>query len=132
MQPQVMLPFNPSTSQFMTLTHELIMGLDLGVATPNRAFATLPVRHGRDLRPEDQGAAVLGASFAASRGLGVGERLTLDTRAFEIVAVLDRTLTAPDRFVIVPIADARALGSRRTRCCGRCSRRERPRCARRT
>src|SRR5216117_4227206 len=46
-QPQVMLPLNPSTSQFMTLTQELIFGVDISVPTPNREFPTLPVREGR-------------------------------------------------------------------------------------
>ncbi len=34
-QPQVMLPLNPSTSQFMTLTQELVLGFDLSVPMPN-------------------------------------------------------------------------------------------------
>ncbi len=106
-QSQVMLPLNPSTSQFMTLTHELILGLDLSVPTPNREFPTLPVRIGRSLRAGDRGVAVVGSSFAASRNLGVGGRLELDGTAYEIVGVLERTLTAPDRFVVVSIEDAR-------------------------
>jgi putative ABC transport system permease protein len=106
-QAQVMLPLNPSTSQFMTLTQELVLGLDLSVPTPNRHYRTLPVRSGRFLRESDRRVAVIGASFAASRGLGVGSRLTLEGEPYEIVGVLDRMMTAPDRFVIVPIADAR-------------------------
>jgi putative ABC transport system permease protein len=106
-QSQVMLPLNPSTSQFMTLTHELILGLDLSVPIPNRAYPTLPVRAGRFLRAGDRGLAVVGASFAASHGVGVGARLPLDGVTYEVVGVLDRTLTAPDRFVVVPIEDAR-------------------------
>ena len=106
-QGQVMLPLNPSTSQFMTLTQELIFGVDLSVPTPNRAFPTLPVRAGRSLRPGDRGVAVLGASFAASHGLRVGSTLTLEGEPFQVAGVLERTLTAPDRFVMVPIEDAR-------------------------
>ena len=106
-QAQVMLPLNPSTSQFMTLTQELVLGLDLGVPMPNRHYRTLPVRSGRFLRESDRRVAVVGAAFAASRGLGVGSRLTLEGHPYEIVGVLDRMMTAPDRFVIVPIADAR-------------------------
>jgi ABC-type antimicrobial peptide transport system permease subunit len=106
-QPQVMLPLNPSTSQFMTLTQELVLGLDLSVPMPNRYYRTLPVRRGRFLREGDRRVAVLGAGFAASRGLGVGSRLVLEGASYEIVGVLDRMMTAPDRFVIVPIADAR-------------------------
>jgi putative ABC transport system permease protein len=50
---------------------------------------------------------VVGSSFATSRGLGVGSRLALEGVSYEIVGVLERMLTAPDRFVIVSIADAR-------------------------
>jgi putative ABC transport system permease protein len=106
-QPQVMLPLNPSTSQFMTLTHELVLGVDLSVPTPNRHYPTLPVRAGRFLRAGDRQAAVIGASFASSRGLDVGSRLTLEGQGYEVIGVLERMLTAPDRFVIVPIEDAR-------------------------
>ncbi len=106
-QRQVMLPFNPSASQFITLTHELVLGLDLSVPMPNRHYRTLPVRAGRFLRDGDRKTAVVGAAFAAARGLGVGSRLTLEGQTYEVVGVMERTLTAPDRFVIVPIADAR-------------------------
>jgi ABC-type antimicrobial peptide transport system permease subunit len=107
-QAQVMLPLNPSTSQFMTLTQELVLGLDLSVPTPNRHYRTLPVREGRFLRQGDRRAAVVGAAFALSHGLHVGSRLPLEGQEYEVVGVLDRMLTAPDRFVIVPIEDARA------------------------
>ena len=49
-QSQVMLPLNPSTSQFMTLTQELVLGLDLAVPMPNRHYREFPVRTGRFLR----------------------------------------------------------------------------------
>jgi len=106
-QSQVMLPLNPSTSQFMTLTQELVLGIDLAVPSPNRHYPALPVRAGRFLRAGDRHAAVVGASFAASHGLEVGSRLTLEGQAYEVVGVLERMLTAPDRFVVVPIEDAR-------------------------
>ena len=106
-QAQVMLPLNPSTSQFMTLTQELILGVDLTVPTPNRHYPQLPVGEGRYLRQGDRRVAVVGASFAASHGLRVGGRLPLEGEAFQVVGVLQRTLTAPDRFVVVPIEDAR-------------------------
>lgn len=106
-QAQVMLPLNPTTSQFMTLTQELVLGLDLTVPIPNRHYAALPVQAGRFLREGDRQVAVVGAAFAAAHGLRVGDRLPLEGDAYEVVGVLERMLTAPDRFVIVPIADAR-------------------------
>src|SRR5438876_803226 len=107
-QAQIMLPLDPSTSQFMTLTQELILGMDLSVPMPNRHYRSLPVRSGRFLREGDRRVAVVGASFAASRGLAVGSHITLEDEDYEVVGVLDRMLTAPDRFVMVSIADARA------------------------
>jgi ABC-type antimicrobial peptide transport system permease subunit len=106
-QPQVMLPLNPSTSQFMTLTQELVLGMDLSVPPANRHYRTLPVQAGRYLRDGDRKKAVVGASFAASRGLAPGARLDLEGQPYEVVGVLERMLTAPDRFVLVPIQDAR-------------------------
>lgn len=106
-QPQVMLPLNPGGSQFM-ITQDMLLGLDVAVPMPNRHYRTLPVQAGRFLREDDRGVAVVGAALAASRRLAVGDRLELGDRAVEVVGVLERMLTAPDRFVIVPIADARA------------------------
>ena len=106
-QAQVMLPLNASTSQFMTLTQELILGTDLSVPTPNKQFPTLPVRAGRALRAGDRGVAVVGASFASSHHLGVGSTLTLEGETYQVVGVLERTLTAPDRFVLLSLEDAR-------------------------
>jgi len=60
-QGQVMLPLNPTTSQFLTLTQELILGLDPAVRMSNREFRELPVRDGRALREGDRGVVVVGA-----------------------------------------------------------------------
>ncbi|HET7875771.1 MAG TPA: ABC transporter permease [Methylomirabilota bacterium] len=112
-QPQVMLPLNPTTSQFLTLTQELVLGIDLSAPSPNRNYRELPLRTGRLLKPGDRGVAVVGADFAASRGLRVGDRLPIGGLEFTVVGVLDKTLTAPDRFAIVAIEDGRELWLRR-------------------
>ena len=104
-----MLPLSPVTSQFLTLTQELIVGFDLAVPTPNRHYRELPVRLGRFLRQGDRKLVVVGADFAASRHLGVGAGLQLYGETYRVIGVLERTLTAPDRFALVPIEDARDL-----------------------
>src|SRR5437879_7396420 len=86
-QAQVMLPLNASTSQFMTLTQELVLGMDLSVPTPNRHYRTLPVQKGRFLHEGDRHRAVIGASFATSRVLAPGSRLVLEGQAYEAVGV---------------------------------------------
>jgi ABC-type antimicrobial peptide transport system permease subunit len=112
-QPQVMLPLKTTTSQFLTLTQELVLGLDLSVPMPNRNYREMPVRAGRFLQPGDRGVVVVGSDFAASHRLAVGGRLDMGGLDWRIVGVLDKTLTAPDRFAIVPIDDARDLWLRR-------------------
>ena len=112
-QAQVMLPLNPTTSQFLTLTQELIMGMDPAAPVANRQYRELPVRDGRFLRSGDRGVVVVGIDFATSRGLRAGSRVDLGGRGFQVVGVLDKTLTAPDRFAIVPLDDARELWLRR-------------------
>jgi putative ABC transport system permease protein len=108
-QPQIMLPLHAVTSQFLTLTQDLVLGLDLSVPMPNRHYRELPVRAGRFLAPGDRRQAVVGSDFAAARGLQVGASLPLDAQTYRVVGILERTLTAPDRFVIVSIDDAREL-----------------------
>ena len=112
-QPQVMLPLRSSTSQFLTLTQELVVGADMTVPMPNRNYQILGVRTGRFLHPGDRRAVALGNDFATSRGLGVGSALALEGVTFTVVGILDKTLTAPDRFAFVSIDDARDLWLRR-------------------
>jgi putative ABC transport system permease protein len=112
-QPQVMLPLKTSTSQFLTLTQELVLGLDPGVPMANRNYREMPVRAGRFLQPGDRGVAVVGSDFAASHRLSVNDHLELSGLRYRVVGVLDKTLTAPDRFAILPIEDARDLWLRR-------------------
>ena len=106
-QAQVMVPVDPATSQLFSVNQELILGLDLAVPIPNRNYPTLPVARGRFLQPGDRGRVVVGADFAATRGLRVGDRVKLGGRDFEVVGVLERLLTAPDRFAVVPLEDGR-------------------------
>jgi putative ABC transport system permease protein len=89
------------------------MGMDLSVPMPNRHYRELPVGSGRPLRPGDRRATVLGADFAGSRHLGAGGSVALGGQDFTIVGILEKIFTAPDRFALVPIEDARELWLRR-------------------
>jgi len=112
-QPQVMLPINTSTSSFLTLTQELLMGVDPGAPLANRNYRTLPLRVGRNLAAGNRGVTVLGTDFAASHKLDVGSTLTVGALEFKVVGILDKTLTAPDRFAMVALEDARDVWLRR-------------------
>jgi putative ABC transport system permease protein len=108
-QPQVVLPVDSTSSALFTVNQELVLGLDLTVPTPNRSYPRWPIARGRALTPGDRGRAMVGADFAAVRTLGIGGRVVIGAREFEVVGVLERLFTAPDRFVVVPIEDAREL-----------------------
>jgi hypothetical protein len=108
-QAQVMLPLNPGTSELFSVNQELVQGVDLAVPSPNRSYPRLPIASGRDLAKDDRGRVVVGTELAAARGLRPGSPLRIGARDFEVVGVLERLLTAPDRFAIVPIEDAREL-----------------------
>jgi ABC-type antimicrobial peptide transport system permease subunit len=108
-QAQVMLPANPATSELFTVNQELVLGVDVAVPTPNRNYPAFPIARGRFLAPADHRSVVLGADFAATRGLGVGDRLRLGNLDLEVAGVLERLLTAPDRFAVVTLEAARDL-----------------------
>ncbi len=108
-QAQVMLPLNPGTSELFSVNQELVLGVDLGVPSPNRNYPTSPIAEGRALVPTDRGRVMVGAELAAGRALRSGSRLRIGERDFEVVGVLERLLTAPDRFAVLPIEDARDL-----------------------
>lgn len=66
---------------------------------------------GRSLSAEDEGrdVAVVGTSIAAKRGVGVGDTIVLHERTFEVVGVLEPTLSTPDTTIVVPFTIGQQL-----------------------
>jgi len=69
----------------------------------------LPVDAGRLLEPNEQGVTVIGADLAERYDLRVGDSFTMRGTDFEVIGVLERTLTFPDKIAYVPLADAQAI-----------------------
>ena len=69
------------------------------------------VAQGRALAAQDADSlvAVLGSDVARKLGKGVGDTLEIRGRTFDVVGILEPTLTAPDATVIVPLAAAQAI-----------------------
>lgn len=86
-----------------------------------RLALKLPVAQGRQLRGDDTGVAVVGGDFATRYSLTVGGHVTLPIppreggqlaaagRTFTVVGILAPTLTAPDQWAELSMADAGAL-----------------------
>ena len=81
-------------------------GADQGRETFNPALVA-----GRRLTTDDEGRdiAVLGSSIAEKRHASVGGTVTLHGRPFEVVGILEPTLTAPDVTVYVPFTTGQQL-----------------------
>ncbi|CAN5265490.1 ABC transporter permease [soil metagenome] len=69
----------------------------------------LRVDAGRLLEPDETGVTVIGADLAERYGLRTGDTFTMRERDFEVIGVLERTLTFPDKIAYVALADAQAI-----------------------
>jgi putative ABC transport system permease protein len=84
----------------------IVAGADLGRETFELRYAS-----GRALTLADEGeaVAVLGSDLARTDDLRVGDTIALRGTDFEIVGILEPTLTAPDNSAMVPLAAAQQL-----------------------
>jgi putative ABC transport system permease protein len=69
----------------------------------------LRVDAGRFLEADEEAVTVIGADLAERYDLRVGEVFTMRERDFEVVGVLERTLTFPDKIAYVPLSDAQEI-----------------------
>jgi putative ABC transport system permease protein len=69
----------------------------------------LAVDAGRLLETGDRGVAMIGADIAERYGARVGDTLEIRGTTFEVVGVLERTLTFPDKIAYVPLPDAQQI-----------------------
>jgi putative ABC transport system permease protein len=69
----------------------------------------LRVDAGRFLEADEDGVTVIGADLAERYGLRVGDGFTIRGREFEVIGVLERTLTFPDKIAYVPLANAQEI-----------------------
>ena len=88
----------------------LIIGGVAGADEGLEDFVIEPAQ-GRLLTPEDEGSrvTVIGSDMAQEFGVGEGDTLAMRGVDFEVVGVLQPTLTAPDTTALIPLAAAQEL-----------------------
>jgi putative ABC transport system permease protein len=86
---------------------ELLTGIEPETWYDDRV--DLRVDAGRFLEAGEERVTVIGADLAERYDLRVGDSFTMRDRAFEVVGVLERTLTFPDKIAYVPLADAQEI-----------------------
>jgi putative ABC transport system permease protein len=64
---------------------------------------------GRALQPGDEGKIVVGSDLVKKLGAKVGGQITVRDRQYEVVGIMNKTLTEPDNTVKMTLADAQAI-----------------------
>lgn len=85
----------------------MIQSIDSG-ADPYESFK-LKVTQGRMLTGEDRGKTVIGSDLVGQLGTELGQTIQLRDRDFEVVGILEKTLTAPDTIALVSLRDAQEI-----------------------
>ena len=85
----------------------LLTGID--PATWYDPSIELPVDDGRLLAEGDRHVTTIGADVAERYDARVGDTLTIRDEEFEVIGVLERTLTFPDKIAYVPLRDAQEI-----------------------
>jgi putative ABC transport system permease protein len=67
------------------------------------------VAQGRELEPDDRGKVVVGSDLVAQLDAEVGGTVEVRGGEYEVVGILGRTLTAPDKAVVMSFADAQDI-----------------------
>jgi putative ABC transport system permease protein len=107
--PEIQMLFDPDANGSFGVSETLqgqVAGSDLG----NETFDIRAV-HGRLLTAQDEGSSVvvLGSDLARKVDVEVGGTVDIRGVPFELVGILEPTLTAPDSTALVPLAAAQDL-----------------------
>jgi putative ABC transport system permease protein len=108
--PSVMMLMDPGGSTVNFGVPPMISGNMLGAEQGHDTFQTT-LAEGRKLTADDATSqvTVLGSDIARKYNKHVGDTIMLHDRTFEIVGVLEPTLTAPDQAASVPFKEAQLL-----------------------
>ena len=84
-----------------------------GTDFKGRPFETFKVTYsaGRELRPGDDGKVVVGSDLVQKLGAKVGGQVKIRDKYYEVVGILNKTLTAPDNSVSMTLGDAQKVAA---------------------
>jgi len=107
--PQVQMIYDPEGGGGFGAS-ETLLGSVAGSDEGHESFVISAVQ-GRLLTPEDEGSRVVvfGSDLATKEGVTVGETIDIREETFEVVGILEPTLTAPDSSALIPLSAAQEL-----------------------
>jgi putative ABC transport system permease protein len=108
---EVIVPYGVSAGGAGDPTRFGPPALVFGFPPAARAYqsAAPHVTSGRDLRPGDVRAAVIGADFAAAADAGLGSTIAIYGNSFHVVGIIEKSFTLFDAAIVVPFAQAQQL-----------------------
>ncbi len=103
-------PDNPTGSGMSFGVPPTIIGTDLNSDFKNVNWETLDMKVGRMLEKGDaDNQAVVGITIATDKKLKVGDTFKIRGKNFNILGIIDKTMTGPDSYVFIPIKPAREM-----------------------
>ncbi len=84
----------------------MLSGSDFDPQAEELETFTLTAAEGRLLKADDTGVVVMGNDLADTEGAVVGDTVTIRGEEFEVIGVLEKTLSMPDNMAYVSLAEA--------------------------
>jgi putative ABC transport system permease protein len=107
----IMLPLDETAG--FELAPRFLVGIETGRFHELQAWAPaqarLQLKAGRWWAPHERGVAVLGSAIARKMKLNVGDTLRARDTSFQVIGVVQETLSLPDGWALIDQADAREL-----------------------
>jgi len=101
---------NPDEMSMSMGTPPTIYGMDHNSDYKNRNWETMDVKDGRMVGKGDkENQVTIGISIATDEKLSVGDTYKIRGKDFEVVGVLNKTMTGPDSYVFMDINPAREM-----------------------
>lgn len=87
----------------------LVVGVDARRFSYEKDLYPVRLSEGRLFQPGESGAAIVGVDLARAQEVGLGDVLRVRGRGFQVVGVMERTLTVRDNVAFIPLADAQDM-----------------------
>jgi putative ABC transport system permease protein len=103
-------PDDPTGASMSFGVPPTIEGMDLNSTYENRNWKTLDMKEGRMIKKGDSDDKItIGYTIALDNKLKTGDKFKIRGREFEVVGVMDKTMTGPDSYVFMPITPVREM-----------------------
>lgn len=108
-QKRVVMTLDESSGQIQLGMPKIVEGWELDTGFKLGNDVEVEINKGRQLRENDNKAAVVGNDIAKDKDLKVGDYLKIRGTKFRVIGITKKMMTGPDQIVFIPLKDARRL-----------------------